>query len=210
MASTYSYNKTGCSLSRLQELISEESAIITAYLGGTQGVDELELYFDGDLSPSEKSALDIIVAAHDGEPPMDASISRDQEYQRLLKKVEALERLIIKQTDGMIDDFVDDEGVDGTASSNIVVKPGYVRSNNLTTATLVTKTVETVSTRQQITVTKHMFEGDGEFFASADGGITWQQITTFGEPVALSGKKYKVKATLTGPEKLSLLAFEVE
>jgi len=210
MVSTYTYTKTGCSLLRLQELISEESAITTAYLWGSQGAEELELCFDDDLSPAEKAALDSIVSSHSGEDPLDPPINNELLYQRVLQKLDALERLVIKQTDGMIDDFVDSEGVDDVASTNVTVRAGYVRSSDLAPATLITKTVETASTKQKITVNKHMFEGDGEFFVSADDGVTWQQVTTFGEPIELVGKKYKVKANLSGSDKLALIAFEVE
>jgi len=212
MSATYNYTKELYNAGRFREEVEASSIITTAYRGSIwEEPDALQVFFESDLATEEETELDALVSSHTGDDPRDPPLTSDQEYQRLLQKVEALERIIIKQTSGMIDDFADSEGVDDTESTDIAVKDGYVRvADNQSSATLVTKTVETTNVKQKITVNKHMFEGDGDFYVSADDGVTWQQVTEFGVPISLSGKKYKVKANLNGSEKLALLAFDVE
>lgn len=69
MATKYSYTKIPVDVGRLVSEITEESEITTTLLYcNFNGPNNLDMYFESDLSGSEKTLLDNIVTNHDGTP----------------------------------------------------------------------------------------------------------------------------------------------
>jgi len=161
---------------------------------------------------SDWSAVDAIVAAHDGSAADPFVITVAQKAEKAMELARAMSRIMARKTDGFIDDFANGDGIDDSESSNYTIdSEGYIKSTNGGAATIITARVSSWYNRNKVIFNRQALSGSPSFFISSDDGDTWEEVTSFDEEVSVtSGKKFRAKVTLSGSDRVSLLAFEAK